>query len=686
MKSSGGIVCAGVVDGNDGYSTVVVQLFRRSDSVLGNNDRPNRTLTYNFTDGVLRNPQGQTSGTGFNGWSQAMPDASTGAKLYVITATASSTTDTAEISANKWSTPVEYVLDGDKGYGIALTLIRDNLYTDANWNTYAALNHSESYSKQTGDGDFTSCRVGDYFVVTGKSSDSNISHTATYRCTSVSANSITGTCVSHTHDGDKGNKGDTGRMFYIAGEWDSKTSYTRDSKICPIVHHKVEGVNDEYWYLDADSSLNNIPSENSEYWKKASNFGIVMTEALFAKFAKLGSFVVAGDFFISQCGVLVAKDSTKVINGNNASSKQYYSNGIKAAIGMPAYMYFDANDPMAEDVLSGSNNTFTINGNHEMDGIFVKRIYFYASSATTIKVTITPSSEDGYDFGAVGFLDHETLSDAEVDAGSIRDGDTTVFVKASGTVVASGAMSVSMGAHFFEIGYFKDNSDDINNDNAAFKFEEVGNSYVGGFSELKFRPKKVVNARTGEEWTAGGKVRVDKNGNVSLHDLEANDIIVNNATIKGSLMYNKVVCEYSLTSIALADSNTTIHTAMKANIFVIGNAYSPFNVSFPPAYLFPGAQVKIVLGLTELITLSLFVTRLSGEQAKYPADQSAAGWPPYNAFFAAIPIKNTGGTTVVGRFDSIEVNKYRSIDLVSVQNTGSGQRDYYYWMIVDAKE
>ena len=694
---------------------------------------------------------------------------------------------------------------GDMGYSIALTLTRNNLYTEANWNTYAEIGHSESYSKRTGDSDLTTCRVGDYFVVTGKASDSLLTHTATYKCTSVSASSITGTCISHTHDGANGDdavtyqivyseawakvnssniisarlrghaykivgstrtamagatimmgyvlnntssqypntetttdangyfsendwfngdeygssgyvqgsqvifaaivvnnivkcveyitmtlagaKGDTGRMFYLAGEWDSDIYYTRNEKICPIVHCKVDNVNEEYWYLDANSSQNNPPSDSSVYWKKAQNFGIVLTEALFAQFAKLGSFIVAGDFFISQCGVLVAKDSTKVINGNLASSKQYYSNGINVGYGMPAYMYFDANDPMAEDVLPGTNNTFAIHGNNEMDGVFVRCIYFYASAATTMKVTITPSSEANYDFGCVGRLDESALSGDNVDSASISDGDIPTLVIASGTTSQSATVSVSKGAHFVEIAYVKDSSGDSDSDMATFKFEEVSNNYIGGFSEMKFRPKKVVNARTGEEWMAGGKVRVDKNGNVSLHDLEANDIIVNDATIKGGLMYNKVVSEYNYSSLALAETNgSVIHTAMKANIFVIGYAYSPFNVSFPPAYLFPGAQVKLVLGFTELITLNLFITRLSEEQAKYPADQYAAGWPPYNAFFAAIPIKNSAGTTIIGRFDSIDVNKYRSIDLVSVQNTGVGQRDYYYWMIVDAKE
>lgn len=93
---------------------------------------------------------------------------------------------------------------GDKGESIAITLNRDGLYTEVNWNGYATIGHTEYYTKRTGDDDFTNCRVDDYFVVTGTASDSGIRHTATYKCTQVSASVIYGTCVSHIKDGKDG--------------------------------------------------------------------------------------------------------------------------------------------------------------------------------------------------------------------------------------------------------------------------------------------------------------------------------------------------------------------------------------------------------------------------------------------------------------------------------------------------
>ena len=114
--------------------------------------------------------------------------------------------------------------DGNQGYSIALTLIRNNLYTDANWDAYATIGHNESYVKRTGDSDLTACRVGDYFVVTGTSSDSGKNHTAIYKCTSVASDKIYGDCVSHTKDGTNGQSAPYDVVTY--GRSKSRSSYS----------------------------------------------------------------------------------------------------------------------------------------------------------------------------------------------------------------------------------------------------------------------------------------------------------------------------------------------------------------------------------------------------------------------------------------------------------------------------
>lgn len=106
--------------------------------------------------------------------------------------------------------------DGKEGRSIALTLTRNNLYTDAQWASWGAIGHSESYIKRDGDTDLTTCRVGDYFVVSGTSSDTGSHHTITYKCTAVTANNITGTSISYTKDGDKGTGISSTTWYYLA--------------------------------------------------------------------------------------------------------------------------------------------------------------------------------------------------------------------------------------------------------------------------------------------------------------------------------------------------------------------------------------------------------------------------------------------------------------------------------------
>ena len=102
--------------------------------------------------------------------------------------------------------------------------------------------------------------------------------------------------------------------------------------------------------------------------------------------------------------------------------------------------------------------------------------------------------------------------------------------------------------------------------------------------------------------------------------MEMRDITVDNATITGSLLFHKVVVEASANYLALADQTSTIHTAMKGDIFVVARNYSVFAISFPPAYLFPGASVKIIV--KKAITYQMTITRLGSEESEYVDNMS----------------------------------------------------------------
>ena len=159
--------------------------------------------------------------------------------------------------------------------------------------------------------------------------------------------------------------GKTGLMFYMMGEWNSATTYTRTSELIPLVHYdngvwnENLGSNGHYWYLKADSSTNNTPAAGSTYWQQCDDFGVVITQGLFAKFAKLGSFVISDDWMYSQYGYII---NSSGVATEVSSPSQTFDN-------RPAYTWFNSADPQAQVTPSGQGSdkyrfrpTFAVDG------------------------------------------------------------------------------------------------------------------------------------------------------------------------------------------------------------------------------------------------------------------------------------------------------------------------------------
>jgi len=119
--------------------------------------------------------------------------------------------------------------------------------------------------------------------------------------------------------GAPGTRGDTGRMYYMAGQWATGKTYTCDGRLCPVVYH-VDG----FWFMENEgSSTGDEPSDSSTVWDKLAGFDMVITNAVFVEeFAKMGTFVIARDWMISTQG-------------------KVYSNYGTVDDSVPAYTYFD---------------------------------------------------------------------------------------------------------------------------------------------------------------------------------------------------------------------------------------------------------------------------------------------------------------------------------------------------------
>ena len=111
--------------------------------------------------------------------------------------------------SNTRPTPEGYTLKGEQGFGIVAALNRDYRFSEATWNGYAEIGHSESWSANASERN--GCRIGDIFTVSGAATDTDNYHIAYYRSTTNSGD-LTGVCTAHSVSpkGEKGDKGDQG--------------------------------------------------------------------------------------------------------------------------------------------------------------------------------------------------------------------------------------------------------------------------------------------------------------------------------------------------------------------------------------------------------------------------------------------------------------------------------------------
>lgn len=150
-----------------------------------------------------------------------------------------------------------------------------------------------------------------------------------------------------------GATGKTGPSYYPAGEYNAtNNAFSRTDEMCPVV--LSDG---NYYYLKESSNLRNgsrisptDQSYGSVYWGLCDNFQVVFIKALFAMFAKLGSFVVSGDWFISQYGTLKSSDGrTLTVDGTNYETKYINNDGAITPdnTGLVGYAHFKSADPTA---------------------------------------------------------------------------------------------------------------------------------------------------------------------------------------------------------------------------------------------------------------------------------------------------------------------------------------------------
>ena len=176
-------------------------------------------------------------------------------------------------------------------------------------------------------------------------------------------------------DGKDGSPGHVGRWYYFAGDWNATTEYKFEATKAPYVKR---GSN--YYMLDC-AAWASTQQSSATYIAKGSDtdpashssgnpwspmtavFKYIITEAIFSGYAHLGSFIINGDWMISQCGMLkyyTSSAQTLIVTSDNCNTK--------VGSGVP-YSYFKNSDPTGKDTpITGAESSWRFIPSFAVDG------------------------------------------------------------------------------------------------------------------------------------------------------------------------------------------------------------------------------------------------------------------------------------------------------------------------------
>lgn len=114
--------------------------------------------------------------------------------------------------------------------------------------------------------------------------------------------------ISHPQRGLVGPAGETGAMLYPAGTWNRDFLYTQTYgengkvELTPFVYYEnSEGAYD-YYVLVKDIEQAGTDITNTQYWKRVQKIEYLFAKGVIANWARLASFVVWGDYLLSEKG------------------------------------------------------------------------------------------------------------------------------------------------------------------------------------------------------------------------------------------------------------------------------------------------------------------------------------------------------------------------------------------------
>ena len=298
--------------------------------------------------------------------------------------------------------------------------------------------------------------------------------------------------VSIVCDGNIGPTGGLGRMILPMGVWSSSTIYSSTAFHTPLVYYAGE-----YWYLNADTDQGTTPADTAgNPWTMARNFGMVITEAIFAPFAKFGGAIFAGNIIFSANGSI---DGTDYVDGQEWK-------------GYPAWSLF-VGDPSEKAIKSGGTlNTYSYYTSSvalipattlaEGELLVLKLTLYSASAGAKIKLFTVTSGSYQFEYNTSGDTWTKT-SELAVSA------NQTIYIRFAAPIYYTYQFRIKTSA---------------------------SGSVTYSCQRLLFEPVRFENLITGK--VSGAR------GNFILH--EDGSVTMKNAEIRGSLMYRRVkTCDVS---------------------------------------------------------------------------------------------------------------------------------------------
>lgn len=325
-------------------------------------------------------------------------------------------------------------------------------------------------------------------------------------------NIVARTGVPITIDGHVGAAGATGRMFRPRGVFDPTTEYIRDDNFVDLVffddgtYNNVNSGRGHYYYISdmartnkngatyyapaATDGSGNTYDYLSGIWTLAPDYGLVITQGVFAEFAKLGKAIMSGDYMFST-------------NGRIGSTE--YNDGALLG-GVPAYTSF------SPEMAEGKTLSLTlaqVSSVKETYTPFTETFPVIAGVTYTITVTAKTNTSEGKAYFTTnqgnGYIDavngtsYQTIT-KNITATRTGIGYVSACVDASGQTVTIKSVTVQGG---FEPNWWVDlRTGKMSAARGNFVVEPSGNVYVQGevyansgeFSGLLKKVSTIINS------------------------------------------------------------------------------------------------------------------------------------------------------------------------------------------------